>query len=88
MKVKIISSQKQINVKIISSMQRQTIPSIQTITVMGHFAKFERLSIREHHVYYLSKKESFAVMEDLLKSNLKKNQIQLPFKKIGIFFYA
>lgn len=56
--------------------------------LMGHFAKFERLSIREHHVYYLSKKKSFAVMEDLLKSNLKKNQIQLPFKKMEIFFYA
>lgn len=56
--------------------------------LLGHFAKFERLSIREHHVYYLSKKKSFAMMEDLLKSNFKKNQIQLPFKKMGIFFYA
>lgn len=87
MKVKIISSQKQINVKIISSMQRQNIPRIYK-QLMGHSAKFERLSIREHHVYYLSKKESFAVMEDLLKSNFKKNQIQLLFKKMGIFFYA
>lgn len=87
MKVKIISSQKQINVKIISSMQRQTIPRIYK-QLMGHSAKFERLSIREHHVYYLSKKESFAVMEDLLKSNFKKNQIQLLFKKMEIFFYA
>lgn len=49
-------------------MQRQTIPRIYK-QLMGHSAKFERLSIREHHVYYLSKKESFAVMEDLLKSN-------------------
>lgn len=48
-------------------MQRQTIPRIYK-QLMGHSAKFERLSIREHHVY-LSKKESFAVMEDLLKSN-------------------
>lgn len=52
-------------------MQRQTIPRIYK-QLMGHSAKFERLSIREHHVYYLSKKESFAVMEDLLKSNFKK----------------
>lgn len=66
---------------------RQTIPRIYK-QLMGHSAKFERLSIREHHVYYLSKKESFAVMEDQLKSNFKKNQIQLLFKKMGIFFYA
>lgn len=53
---------------------------------MGHFAKFERLSIREHHVYYLSKKKSFAMMEDLLKSNLKKKSNSTPIQEDGNIF--
>lgn len=48
---------------------------------MGHFAKFGRHISREHCVYYLSKKESFAVMEDLLKSNLKKKINATPIKE-------